>query len=202
MFNSSAPRPGGGFNPGMGDSFGEHMDENAMQQAMQQKALTQQQGSAGAAAPGVAQQKAQQQQQKPPRSVGTLGEELIKRPISGVIEQLKGFFDVNNWLGIEPAKDDAEKQAKQQQMMQRYNKLNSEQQAVAKQKYQEEIQRKKAEEEQKQRQKQAEEQRKSQSIDMPSSPQKGAAGPGGKKQKAVQKLQNDRKTLSGPSSAN
>ncbi|MCA9370087.1 MAG: hypothetical protein H6774_02740 [Pseudomonadales bacterium] len=197
------PRSGGGFTSGMG-SFGEHMDENAMTQAMGQKQLSQLGAHPATAMQGVANQKAQQQQQKPPRSVGTLKDELITRPVGDFFEELKQFFSLHAWLGIEPAssKDPAE-QARQQQAIKRYQQLNEEQQAYARQKYQAELQKKKQEEEENMQKKQAEEQRKRDSIQMPSSPKKGPVGPAGsKKQKAAQKLHQDRKQLSGPGSAN
>ena len=63
--------------------------------------------------------------------------------------------------------------------------------------------RKEAEEKDRMQRKQMEEQRKAQDVVVPSSPKKGPEGPSGnKKQRAVTKLQNDRKTLGGPSIAN
>ena len=213
-------RPGGGFNQGMGN-FGEaHMEEQAMQQAMQQKTASQQSTSAQSSlGAGMGGNKAQTQQQQAqamqqmaggqqpgqapaPREVGTIPEEA-SRVGTDIFAELKKFFSINTWLGVKPETDDPQEIAKRKQVHQRWQKLNAEQQEVAKKKYQEDLQRKKAEEEEKERKKQMEEQQKAQQIQMPSSPKKGAVGPGGsKKQKATQKLQNDRKQLSGPSSAN
>lgn len=212
-------RSGGGFNQGLGNFNEAHMEENAMQQAMQQKTAGQQgtsaQSSLGAGAGGnKAQQQQQQQmmqqmmggqqpgQQQAPREVGSIQEEAA-RAGKDILAELKQFFSINTWLGIKPETDDPQEIAKRKQVHQRWQKLDQEQQAVAKKKYQEEMQRKKAEEEEKQRKKQMEEQQKAQQIQIPTSTKKGPVGPGGsKKQKAVQKLQNDRQQMRGPSSAN
>lgn len=210
---SFRPRPGGGFNPGMGQ-INEHLDENALSQAASQKAATQQGVNPSSAQAAALGQKMKQGgfQGMPgapggmnqPRPLGTLADELIKNPAKDIFEQLKSFFTLNTWLGIDPPKHDGpEETARKQKMHQRYQKLDQEQQQVTQRRYQEELQKKRAEEEQKARRKQQEEAQKAQQVDMPSSPQKGPVGPGSsKKQKAVTKLQNDRKTLSGPSSAN
>lgn len=189
-------RPGGGFN--LGGGFNEHLDESAMQQAGQQKQLTQAQADPATAK--AAAQKAQSQvqgQQKPPPEVGSFTDELIKRPIKGVWEEIKKFFSLNTWLGIEPPQiKTPEEQAKAKQVHQRYQQLDQEQQAVARKRYQELMQKKKAEEEEKMRKKQIEEQKKAQEVQMPSSPQKGPVGPGSsKKQKAQARLQQQMKTM-------
>lgn len=213
---SFRPRPGGGFNQGIGH-FNEHLDEDAMQQSVKQKALTQQtndpataqaaaQGqSAHAQQPGQGQFPGQQPggaPPRPPREVSSIADELITRPAHDIIQELTSFFSLNTWLGIKPPNpDDPQEVARKKQMHQRWQKLNDEQQEVAKRRYQEEMQKKKTLEEEEQRKKQMEEQQKAQTLEMPSSPQKGPVGPAGsKKQKAVQKLQQDRKTLGGPSS--
>ena len=86
-------RPGGGFNSGMGQ-FGEHLDESAMQQAMTQKALAQQQANpqTAAAAAAGAKQAAQPASQQQPREVGSLGDELLKRPFHDIWHEIKQFF--------------------------------------------------------------------------------------------------------------
>jgi hypothetical protein len=220
------PRMGGGFNAGMGGmgGFGEHLDENAMQQALGQKQLAQQSTSqqsaiqagqgGGKAHTDFSQQQAEALHQAQPngaavpasntsREVGTLTEELLTRPVQDIAEGLMSFFDINALLGVNPQVDSPEEQAKKKQLHQRWQQLNQEQQQVAQQKYQQEMQKKQAEEEEKQRIKQQEAAAASQTIQAPSSPQKGPQGPGGsKKQKAVTKLQNDRKQLGGPSSVN
>lgn len=203
----------GGFNPSMGmGGFDEHLDENAMQAAAKQKTLSQQSSTSvgTSAAPsatntaGSANPLPQTQvPPPPPREVGTLTEELLKRPAQDIYRGLAQFFDLNTLLGIDPKADDPQTQARKKQIHQRWNKLTEEQQAVARQKYQEEMQKKQREEQEKQQRKQAEEQQKNQQFQVPSGPQKGPVGPGGSgKQRAVQKLQQDRKTLNGPGSSN
>lgn len=213
---TSRPRMSGGFNQGFGD-FGEHLDEQAMQQASQQKSLAQQstsqqqsvqQGQGGqkaqqdltaAQAPDVA---AGQATPVKPRALGTVTEELVTRPGADILKGLASIFDINALLGIN-TQEDPQTQAKKQQLHQRWQRLTQEEQQVAQQKYQAEMQKKKAAEEEKERRKQEEEKQKAQSIAPPSSPKKGPVGPGGSgKQRAVSKLEQDRKTLSGPASAN
>lgn len=202
------PRPSGGFNSGFGnfqDSF-EHLDENAVQSAMQQKQLTQQttnsaQSTTGGQALGTPQQGLTHEPTKP-REVGTITEELIKRPAKDVVAGLAAAFDINSLLQISLEKDSPEVQAKKKQKLQRWNKLNQEQQAVAQDLYRQEMKKKQQEEEEKQAQAQREQQAKQDSIAVPSSPQKGPIGPGGShKAKAVQRLEQDRKTLGGPKSS-
>lgn len=220
------PRMGGGFNAGMGGmgGFSEHLDEDAMQQAMGQKQMAQQATSqqsaiqagqgGGKAQSDFSQQQLQEMQaaqgahgevaakQKPPRAMGSITDELFKRPVQDIIEGIKSLFDINALLGINLQHDTPQEQARKKQLHQRWQQLNQEQQQVAQQKYQLEMQKKQAEEEEKQHRKQ-QEAAQSQTIQAPSSPKKGPDGGGGsKKQKAVTKLQNDRKSLSGPSSSN
>ncbi len=193
--SSMRARPGGGFN--MGGGFNEHLDESAMAQASQQKQLTQAQADPATAQAAAQKAQSQAQAQKPPPEVGSLTDELIKRPAKGVWEEIKKFFSLNTWLGIEPPQiKTPEEQAKARQIHQRYQQLDREQQEVAQKRYQELMQKKKAEEEEKMRKKQMEEQKKAQELPMPSSPQKGPAGPGAsKKQKAQARLQQQMKTM-------
>ncbi len=186
-------RPGGGFN--LGGSFNEHLDENAMKQAAGQKQLTQAQADPTTAK--AAAQKAQAQPQKSPPEVGSLTDELIKRPAKGIWEEIKKFFSLNTWLGIKPPElKTPEEQAKAKQVYARYQQLTQEQQEVARKRYQELMQKKKTEEEEKIRKKQLEEQKKAQELPMPSSPKKGPIGPGmSKKQKAQARLQQQMKTI-------
>lgn len=222
------PRPGGGFNTGLGH-FSEHLDEDAMQQSMQQKQLTQQaadpasaaaaaaagqqakartQPRAGQARPGQPTQSHPGQPAQPPaqpREVGTLTDELVMRPAKDILGELKNFFSINVWLGIDPPNPDSPQDvARKKQVHSRYQKLTQEQQEVAKKRYQEEMERKKQEEEAKERRKQEIEQKKrEQPIMPPSGPKKGPVGlMGNKKQKAAQKIQQDRQRLGGPASAN
>jgi hypothetical protein len=185
-------------------SFGEHMDENAMQQAMGQKQQGQQ-GSQLNPAMGAAQQQMAQQQaqnQQPPRELGTLAEELITRPAKDIVKGLGSLFDIYNWLGIKKYEPDPEKIAKHKQMLHRYNQLDAEDQAQVRKTTQKRMQEQKMRQEEEERKKQ-QAAAAQQDFVMPSSPKKGPEGPGGSgKKRATQKLQQDRKTLSGPSSAN
>ena len=199
---SFRPRPGGGFNQGLGQ-FGEALDESAMAQAGTQKSLTQQSvspttapppgpktGAGGQAGPAPA-----------PRPVGTLGQELIQRPARDIWQEIRQFFSLNTWLGIKPDTDDPQKKAKMAATHKRFNGLTEDQQAVAKKLYQEKMQKQKQEEEEKQRRKQLEEKKKAESLVMPSSPKKGPIGPAsGKSNKAntTEMLNQQRKMLSNP----
>ena len=217
-------RPGGGFNAGFGNFSDEHLDENAYQSAVTQKMLGQQQ-AAGAGSPqgipgagagsglaGLAGQGSQvnpltgapQVAPPPPREVGTIFEELVTRPLADIGKGILSVFDFSSALGISSPQDKTpEEQAQMQAMHQRYQKLNEEQRQYAQRRYQEELQKKKAEEQQKQQREQQRRQQEAASIAMPSSPKKGPVGPSGSsKQRAVTKLEQDRKTLGGPQSAN
>jgi hypothetical protein len=218
---------GGGFNAGPGGGFNEHLDENALQQAMGQKALSQQSSSQQSALQsgqgggkaqtdfsklqsgdmppgmeGLAGNQAATQAPKP-REVGSLKDELLVRPVQDVIQGLKSLFDVNALLGINPQVDSPEEQAKKRAIHQRWNKLDQEQQQVAQAEYQKRVQEKQAEEQRRMQEEQEKEAARANTIQAPASPQKGPKGPGGSKKKRAQtKLQNDRKKLGGPSGSN
>lgn len=204
----SGPKPGaharpmGGFNSGMGH-FNEHLDEDAMQQAMQQKALGQQSGGALPAGTGApAHGSAAGAHAPAPREVGTFQEELITRPAHDVAEGLKSLFDLKLALGIDPQTDDPQTQAKKKQMLQRFNQMTDAEQAVAQQEYQKRLQEKQAQEQEKEARRQQEAQQ-SQTLVVPQGQSKGAQNPGGsKKQQAAQRIQQDRKTLSNAKGAN
>lgn len=228
------PRPGGGFNPGMGQ-FNDHMDEQAMQSAMKQKALSQMAGaqtgpnpSGGAvnpfATPGgsnmpsgsglppgaglpngmpSSDQMGMDASGQQPAGSPSVFDTVITQPVEDLAKVFLEALHLDKLLGISGNKDTPEEKAKKQAMHKRYQQLTEEQQAVARQKYQERMQQEKQREQEEEQRKQMEEQQKAASIEIPSSPQKGPAGPGGKSKKsnAIQKLQQDRKTLSSPSSA-
>lgn len=208
---TSRPRPGGGFSQGMGQFTDEYLEESDMQQAMGQKSLTQQQADPATMAAAAAGQKQQHQaaqsgaMPQPPREIGSIKDELITRPIHDIWTEIKKFFSLNTWLGINPDTQDPQKQQKMAAIHKRYQQLDAEQQEVAKKQYHEKLQKKKAEEEEKQRRKQQEEQQKQQSIAMPHSPQKGPIGPSsGKSRKSntADLLEQDRKTMSTVQGAN
>lgn len=214
---SGGARPSGGMG-GMGD-FGEAFDEQSLSKMMtqvgQQSNANDPAGAAGAgSSPGAGSQMptlppqmapdAQAPTTPPvkPREIGSLTDELIKRPVTDIFNELKTFFDLNSLLGIKDPSKDPQTLAKKRQMMQKFNQLDAEQQQVAKQKYQERQARKQKQQEEEAMKKQREQQEKAASISVPSSPQKGPQGPGAKKPKAVMKLEQDRKSLGGPASAN
>lgn len=197
----------GGFNQGLGN-FNEHLDENAMMTAVQQKALGQQTTSAAQSSTGGSALQMQQAAQAAgaaapqPREVSTVTEELLQRPAQDVYAGLKSFLDFNAILGINPEKDDPQTQMRKKQILNNWQKLTQEQQQVAKMQYQENLKKKQQEEQEKQVRQQQLQQQKAQQVVMPSSPKKGPVGPSGSgKQRAVTKLEQDRKTLSGPASA-
>lgn len=203
----SRPRPGGGFNQGFGNFSDEHLNESAMQNAMQQKQMTQQ-AAQTAGTPNPAQKatgKPMQQgagqgaQPRPDRQLGTLGEELVKRPLADLWSEIKKFFDINTILGINPVTDTPEEQAKKKQLHQRYQQLDQDQQRVAQEEFQKRMQKKQQEEQEELQKKQAEEQRRKEQVVMPSKPKSGPQGPAsGKshKQNMMEKMQMDRKTMS------
>ncbi|MFH1967053.1 MAG: hypothetical protein ABIJ03_00930 [Patescibacteria group bacterium] len=199
---SVRPRTGGGMSQGLGQ-FGEHLDESALKQAVGQKALGQAQVDpkmAQMAAQGAKQQQAVTSgQTKPPWEVGTLVEELIQWPLQSMGREIRAFFTLQTWLGINPDTKDPKEKQKQATIHRRYQQLDEEQQALVKQRYQERLQKEKAEEEEKQKKKQAEEAKKKQELPMPSSPRKGPIGPAGdqsRKQNATALLEQQRKTMS------
>jgi hypothetical protein len=200
------PRPSGGFNPG-GDQFGEALDESALQQAVSQKQLGQAQAAGSGNPQGVPTGTNPLSPGTPPaapREVGSIVEELVTRPAVDIAKGLWSLFDFSAALGITPPETKTpEEKARLQATHNRYQKLNQEQQAYARKKYQEELQKKKVEREQEEQRKQQQAQQASQEIAMPSSPKNGPVGPAGSsKQRAMTKLQTDRTTLGGPASAN
>ncbi len=203
---SFRPRPGGGFNPG-GDQFGESLDENAMQQAVSQKQLGQQQAVGAGSPQGVptgTNPLSPTAPAAPPREMGSIPEELFIRPAVDVVKGLVSLFDFSSALGISPPESKTpEEKARVQQTHARYQKLNQEQQAFARKKYQEEMQKKKLQQEEEERRAQQRRQQESQQIVVPRSPKNGPVDANGSgKKAAVTKLEQDRKTLGGPASAN
>ncbi len=198
--SSTAMRPGGGFNS-MPGGMSEHMDDAALQSAMTQKAGSQQAGQISPQQMAQAAAGSSQQQKKPPREVGTIGEEL-QRVGADLFEGVKDLFSFSAWFGINSDTLSPDEKQRMKVVHQNFQKLDQEQQAYARQKYQEEQQRKKMQEEEARQRRQQEEAAQSQMV-MPSGPSKGAQGPGGsKKQKATQMLQDKRKKLGGPGDVN
>ena len=201
----SLPGKSGGMRPSFGGLGEGHLEEQAMQSAMQQKALGQKAGDSSqsttggsALQPGGQAQKAQQRQ---PRKVSGLKDELIKRPLKDIGAELKSFLSLGTWLGIEDNKDTPEEQMRKKKMHQRWQKLTQDEQRVAQEKYQKEMKKKQEEEREKQIKKQKEEQQKAASIAPPTSTKKGPgmhmAQAKNSKQRAEAQLRQDRTTLSG-----
>lgn len=187
---STRPRPGGGFNAGMGQ-FGEHMDEAAMAGAVQQKALQQQKASLISSP--MAQSSSQKNQKSPPSDMGSLTEELFVKPFNSLVDGFKSIADLNMWLGIEPTEEEEQERERKKVMLQRYNQMTDEEQAITKRRYQERMQRLQAEEEEKQRQKELAAQQQQATLQMPTKAASGPVGPGmSKKQKATAQLNFDR----------
>lgn len=194
---AARPRPGGGFNPGMGQ-FNDHLDENAMQQAVKQKALSQQAGSQT----GPLQQSPAGTPQQPQSSEApSLFDTTVSRPIQDIAKTILEAMHLDKLLGLVGSSDTPEDKAKKQAMMRRYNQLTEEEQAVVREKYQKRMQEEKARQQEEEQKKRLAEEEKQRTVVMPSSGAKKGPDAGGghsKKSNAIQKLQQDRKTLSGP----
>ncbi|MBP7700729.1 hypothetical protein KA111_01545 [Candidatus Woesebacteria bacterium] len=201
---SPAPGNGSGMgNPGgmggFGGGFGENPDENAIMQAMSKSgggsgansgaagshnSSGHGMGNAGAPAPVE------------PREVAEIPEEA-KRGAEDVWKEVKQFFSINTWLGINPEGMTPEEQAEAKEFHANYQRLDQEQQGVARQMYQEKMEKKHAQEREDRQRKEMEAQQSEQGFEMPAGPQKGAQN-GGKtrKQQVLHKMKQDRTTLS------
>lgn len=195
------PRPMGGFNTGFGD-FNEHIDENAMQAATQQKTLAQQAGSVTSTKPTTP-PAGTPAIPAPPLELGSIKQELVTRPAQAVVQEIRSFFDINALLQINPTVDSPETQAKKRKLHKSWQEKNQEQQVYAQKRFQEELEKKKQLQQQEELQKQQAEQARADTLVVPASPQKGPIGPGmSRKTSASAQLEHDRKTLSGPKSVN
>lgn len=199
----------GGF--GGGDSFGEASDENNAMNSIAAKmgnsgnSSSSSSGSSGLGGNGSGNGSGSgsslgglpQQPPVEPREVGSISDEA-KRGVEDAWLEVKKFFLINTWLGINPENLTPEEQAQAKEFHGRYQHLDQEQQAVARQMYQEQMQKKKIQADEDRRKKEIEAQKNEQSIVMPTGPQRGAEGPGGKskKQQVMHKLKQDRTTLS------
>ncbi|NCN45215.1 MAG: hypothetical protein COU63_04515 [Candidatus Pacebacteria bacterium CG10_big_fil_rev_8_21_14_0_10_36_11] len=202
-----AARQGGGFRSGFGNFNDEHLEEQSMANSSKQHQLTQQtSNSAQTTAGGSALQRADSSQETPiqkqtqPREVGTFKEEA-KRALKDVVDEIKGFFSLNDLLKINSG-DTPEVKQKKTGILQRFNNLTEEQKQVAQKNFQIEMQKRKAREEEEQKKKNQAAQQKQANIAPPSSPRKGAAGPAGsRKQQATTQLEQDRQTIGKMASA-
>lgn len=188
----------GGF--GGGDSFGEAADERSIMQQAMSSSSNKSSGAGSVPGAGGAGASAQNQPmaQPPaePREVAEITEEA-KRGVEDVWLEVKNFFSINTWLGIDPNNMSPEEESLAKQFHAKYQQLDQDQQAVAKQLYQEKIQRKRVQEDEERRKKEFEEDQADQSIAMPMGPQKGAqGGKQTKKQMVMTKIKKDRTTLS------
>ncbi len=137
----------------------------------------------------------------PPRPVGTLQEE-VQMMGTDLAKGVVDIFNLAKWLGIEPTQLSPAELGKLKQVHANYSRLTEAEQAVVREKMQKEQQRKRMLE-QEAAQKRQQDAAQSEAYVMPAGKQSGAQNPGGsKKQRAVQTLQDKRKQLSGPSSAN
>ncbi|MBP7774645.1 hypothetical protein KA078_02535 [Candidatus Woesebacteria bacterium] len=201
---SFRPRPGGGFNQGLGQ-FSEHLDEQAMQQAVQQKAMGQQASSQTAVPtppPGTPMGgDAPEQTQATDQNIF---DTVVTAPVEAVGKTLLSVSGLDKLLGIKTtAPLTPEEQAKKKTFLQRYNQLDDQQQEVARSNYQRRLQEEKLLEQEEERRRQQEAAAESQPVMAQGKASSGAQGPGhtSKKQQMLSKMQNDRKTLSGPQSA-
>ncbi len=205
----AAARPGGGFRPqGFGHFNEEHLEQAATSGAVQQKQLGQQgaQSSQPQAKTPTPQPQHGQQGKQPapaPREVSDVADEVVKRPVKDVLKGLKSLFDLNSIVGINPGETPEEQQRKKA-AHHRYEQLDADQQKVAKQLFEKEMQKKQQEEEEKEQKKQAEKEKDSQPIAAPSSPKKGPVGMAGmsKKQKATTMLEQQRQSIGRVGGAN
>lgn len=198
-FKAPSRAPGGGFGPSMGGGFGEMMDESALMQSAQQPTSASPQlppqlaGALPDGTPGIASEQAAAEP-------ADLVEAVVVRPIETIGKVLSSATGLDNLAGLWGTDNSPEAQAKKQQIQQRYQQLGQEQQAAADARYQELLEREQLIEQEKQQAAQRKAQATS-TLQMPSSPQKGAAAAGGHKPPAVQQLEDDRKMLKGPQSA-
>lgn len=175
-------RPSGGMRMAFQDEFSEKdADAQALQAAAQQQTV---QNAAAAVQPVSTQT---QQQARP---VGSLTEELFKRPVADVGSELKTLFDIQSILGIK-AEDTPEEKAKKQRVAQNFAGLTQEDQAEAQRQFEERIRKQQqAEKEEEERQKALAAQEE-ESFEVPKSVQKGFQGMNAH-QKASTTIQNSR----------
>lgn len=195
-------RQSGGMRSAMG-SLGmdsERMEQQAMQGATQQKAVSQQASNTGTK-PNP-QQNQSQTQQAPPREMGSFTDELIKRPAKDVVKEISKFFDLNDLLGIK-RDDTPEEKARKNKTHQRYQQLTKEEQRVAQEKYQKSLQKKQQEEKIKQQKQQEEQQAQARTLPSVGKVSKrGTALMGGsQKKQAAARLEDSRKTIGKVASA-
>ncbi len=125
---------------------------------------------------------------QPPREVGSIPEELIQRPLNDLGQEVKSWFDINKWFGIN-TEDTPEAKQRKTELHQRYQQLNQEQQQYFQARLKREMERKNqmAQDQQlRDQQKAAAEQN---GLPEPSSPQKGP-GSEGKKKSQSQRMTN------------
>ena len=193
---SKAVRPGGGFRSGNFGGFNEeHLEQGSTTQAVsqfsqnQQAAAAAQQSTGGSALKQASEdQQGQKKDERPARAMGTIKQELIKRPTKDFFDEIKHLFSLHRLLNIDSSGDSPEDKAKKKQMVQRLSKINDELKQVAEQNYQKELEKKKKEEEEEQRKKEEEERRKQEHREAPKKTKKGAVGPGGKSRRKTSDL--------------
>ena len=200
--SKSLPGQSGGRRPsfsGLGES---RFEERAVEEAAQQKSLSQQAGDssqsqAGGSALKQAGDGSKQPQQRSPREVGSLKEELVERPLQDIKQELTSLFDINRFLEIDN-EDTPEEKVKKKQMLQRWQQLTKAEQKVAQEAYQQELKKKQEEEEKERLKQQRQQEQEQQPLAPPSSPKKGPGMFGQDKSsqsRAQQRLQQQRQTI-------
>lgn len=177
-------------------SMNEHLNEDAVQTAMQQKALGQQQ----AAAPTQAHPQPAQHPLAPdaqPREVGSLQEELLHRPVADIGSELKAFVDPYQLLNINPETDTPEEQAQKKQLHQRFTKLEAEDEQEAKKQFNLRMQQRQQQLKEDQMKQQQQAQAK-QTFVVPGGKKDGPVGPGGGKSKKADTMQQMQQQRSSP----
>lgn len=143
----------------------------------------------------------QQAQQTPSTDIV---EGILVEPLAAVAEDVWRALvpeSVRRFLGFTP---DPETQARQQQALQRYQRLNAEQQQYAQTRAQELLERREAEEQQQKERRAAEQAAAQQSLAVPTGKKDGPEGMGGKSrsQQATQMVSQMRNSFNNPGSAN
>ncbi|MCB9813588.1 MAG: hypothetical protein H6772_04240 [Pseudomonadales bacterium] len=199
---SGGPQGGGASLSNFGESF---QDGNSLMQNVKNQSSSKGNNSSGTNQNNLgnslhssasSQNPVPQKPQIEPREVGSLADEA-KRGVEDVWTEVKQFFSINTWLGIDPENMNPQQQAEAKEIHARYTQLDQKQQAIAKQMYEERMQKKKLIEQEEQQRKQIEAQKQQeQAYSIPSGPQKGAgAQKGNKKQQMIHKIKQDRTTL-------
>ncbi|PIR59238.1 MAG: hypothetical protein COU69_01475 [Candidatus Pacebacteria bacterium CG10_big_fil_rev_8_21_14_0_10_56_10] len=193
-------RPGGGLNSHAGAAPHEHLDEAALREAVNHKQHQQQSSASTPGQTAKSQQDSHQQSSSrphQPRSVGTLRQELVGRPLADIGRDLKSLIDINTLLGI--SYQDPRLQAKQHQLHQRWQQLTQDEQDYSRRLYQQKVERQRQDEQRQEEKEQAEQADAQQPVVAPSSQPKGPVGLIGlsRREQATTRIAQQRQTLGG-----